>query len=134
MDFATHFLVLHSSPLGRNPSLSPVSPKGLVFGSGDHGDIIDHLERVTVENTDHLCMDDTDGPTAKQIKSLNAEIQYLPGKEELDGVDSVLVESAPLDSPDLPEVVMPIKRGWGRGKGKVDPPIPKKGVGGGTKQ
>ncbi|KAF7124737.1 hypothetical protein RHSIM_Rhsim12G0068500 [Rhododendron simsii] len=53
--------------------LSPVLPKGLVFGSGDHGNI----ERVTVENTDHLCIDDTDGPTAMQIKSLNAETHYL---------------------------------------------------------
>ncbi|KAI8560101.1 hypothetical protein RHMOL_Rhmol04G0229300 [Rhododendron molle] len=276
MDFASQFPVLRSSSLGRNPSLSPVSPKGLVFGSGTHGNIIDHLERVTVENTDHLCIDDTDGPIAKQIKSLNAEIQYLrkeleskkpiagvqltgvaspkptwtdvvtqdpggprmnlsfhppqvkeakvvvcppedvveagiakwnncvvgslpteevvitqlvpdlsltvseksqgkrvvvtaasisecvsppvvgsglntgqcsiaksgnsfsvlaeldhiAGKEELDGVAPILVGSVPHDSPDLLEVVMPLTRARGRGKGKVDRPIPKKGVGG----
>ncbi|KAG5544422.1 hypothetical protein RHGRI_016994 [Rhododendron griersonianum] len=106
MDFATHFPVLRSSPLGRNPSLSPVSSKGLVFGSGDHGNIIDHLERVTVENTDHLCIDDTDGPTAKQIKSLNAEIQYL--RKELESktpIEAVLSTGVVSPKPTWTDVV-----------------------------
>ncbi|KAG5513026.1 hypothetical protein RHGRI_038557 [Rhododendron griersonianum] len=61
--------------------------------------------------------------------SVLAELDHIAGKEELDGVDPVLAGRVPLDSPYLPKVVVPPKKGRGRGKGKVDPPIPKKGVG-----
>lgn len=30
-----------------------------------------------MENTDHLVIDETDGPAARQIKTPNAEVQYL---------------------------------------------------------
>ncbi|KAI8573288.1 hypothetical protein RHMOL_Rhmol01G0266700 [Rhododendron molle] len=45
--------------------------------SGRSENILDQLEKDTVPSTDHLNIDDTDGPAARQIKTLNAEIQYL---------------------------------------------------------
>lgn len=40
-------------------------------------DLIENLEKATVPNDDHLLINHTDGPAARQIKDLKAEILLL---------------------------------------------------------
>ncbi|KAH7833020.1 hypothetical protein Vadar_002410 [Vaccinium darrowii] len=72
-------------------------------GSERHVDLIETLEAATVPNYDHLLIDASDGPAARQIKELNAEIRMLrknleakaplvQSEQEVD-VDSILPES-----------------------------------------
>ncbi|KAF7120978.1 hypothetical protein RHSIM_Rhsim13G0137500 [Rhododendron simsii] len=90
MDFASQFPVLRPSIVLRNPSSLGGSSvgrvnvfnkvSGLRLGtsiSGRSESILDQLEKDTVSSTDHLIIDETNGPAAHQIKALNAEIQYL---------------------------------------------------------
>ncbi|KAG5520930.1 hypothetical protein RHGRI_033478 [Rhododendron griersonianum] len=90
MVFASHFPALRPSSVLRNPNLLTGSRAGRInvlnkssgLGSGsidsnNSESILDRLEKATVESTDHLIIDDTDRPTARQIKTLNAKVQYL---------------------------------------------------------
>ncbi|KAG5520929.1 hypothetical protein RHGRI_033477 [Rhododendron griersonianum] len=88
MVFASHFPALRPSLVLRNPNLLTGSIAGRInvlnksfclgLGSIDSNNSeSNQLEKATVEATDHLIIDDTDRPTARQIKTLNAKVQYL---------------------------------------------------------
>lgn len=90
MDSASQFPALWPSIVLCNPSSHGGSSvgrvsllnkgSGLRLGtsvSGKSESIIDRLEKTIVSSTDHLIIDDTDGPAARQIKTLTAEIHYL---------------------------------------------------------
>ncbi|KAH7866733.1 hypothetical protein Vadar_024219 [Vaccinium darrowii] len=96
MVFDSHFPVLSnpssfiaSSLVSSLPVLatrlvdgSGPNPSAIVAPGGSVKKISDRLERITVENKDHLIIDESDGTTACQIKTLNAEIQLLRKKLE----------------------------------------------------
>lgn len=89
MDFTSQFPVLQPSIVLRNPTLGGSSVGRVnVFNkvsglrldtsvSGRSESIIDQLEKHTISFSDHLIIDETHGPAARQIKTLNAEIQFL---------------------------------------------------------
>ncbi|KAH7864818.1 hypothetical protein Vadar_034236 [Vaccinium darrowii] len=103
MDFDSHFPVLSNpSSFIASSSVSslPVLATGLFDGSGPNPCAIvapggsvdnfsDRLERITVENKDHLIIDESDGTTACQIKTLNVEIQLLRKKLEAKSASGV---------------------------------------------
>ncbi|KAH7852585.1 hypothetical protein Vadar_026731 [Vaccinium darrowii] len=88
MDLDSNFPVLGSAMALRNHS----SFTGSVSGPASKvnpvvsENFFDRLERITVANTDHLAIDETDGPATCQIKSLSAEVQYL--RKQLDAQNS----------------------------------------------
>ncbi|KAG5535780.1 hypothetical protein RHGRI_023522 [Rhododendron griersonianum] len=85
MDFGSHFPALRPTLLIHNPSLSGLNRSMNVLNKVVplvRGNIIDHLEQITVENNDHLVVEESDGPSTRQIEVLKAEVQSL--RMELD--------------------------------------------------
>lgn len=78
MDFGSHFPALRPTLLIRNPSLSGLNRSMNVLNKVVplvRGNVIDHLEQITVENNDHLVVEESDGPSARQNEVLKAEVQ-----------------------------------------------------------
>ncbi|KAI8527740.1 hypothetical protein RHMOL_Rhmol12G0097800 [Rhododendron molle] len=80
MDFGNHFPALRPTLLIRNPSLSGLNRSMNALNKVVpmvRGNVIDHLEQITVEHNDHLVVEESDGPSASQIAVLKAEVHSL---------------------------------------------------------
>ncbi|KAI8548107.1 hypothetical protein RHMOL_Rhmol07G0246700 [Rhododendron molle] len=71
---------LRPTLLIRNPSLSGLNRSMNALNKVVpmvRGNVIDHLEQITVEHNDHLVVEESDGPSASQIAVLKAEAHSL---------------------------------------------------------
>ncbi|KAF7152803.1 hypothetical protein RHSIM_Rhsim01G0069100 [Rhododendron simsii] len=87
MDPSVDFPFLSSVISAPNPSSGVHNSNGnessgAIGNSASHLNVIDVLESVTIDNTEHLEIQADDSPTVRQINSLNAEVRALRAEVE----------------------------------------------------